>query len=116
MTVNDRVVDLPTFEYVKRQRERGRRLRINVLPTKCEKQEVQKERLGARGEYEGLETQSAALRGPDGAGWSEGSDESDMECMGGDFPAACLMHHMLYHFLRSESRKAKRRLCRAPRH
>ena len=50
MTVNDRVVDLPTFENVKRQRERGRRLRINVLPT----EEVQKERLCARGEYEGL--------------------------------------------------------------
>ena len=49
------------------------------------------------------------------SGWAEGSNESDFESMGGDFPAAAPMHHMLSHFLKSESRKAKRCLCRAPR-
>jgi hypothetical protein len=49
-------------------------------------------------------------------GWAEGSAESDMESMVGDLPATAPMHYMLLHFLKSESRNAKRRLCRALRH
>ena len=49
-------------------------------------------------------------------GWAEGSDESDLESMVGDFPAAAAMQHMLSHFLKSESRNAKRRLCGALSH
>ena len=49
-------------------------------------------------------------------GWAEGSDESDLESMVGDFPAAAAMQRMLSHFLKSESRNAKRRLCGALSH
>ena len=48
-------------------------------------------------------------------GLAEGSDDSDVESLVGDFPVVALMRNMLSYLLKSESRKAKRRLCRAPR-
>ncbi len=47
--------------------------------------------------------------------WAEPSDESDLESLVGDVPVVALMRNMLSYLLKSESRKAKRRLCRAPR-
>ena len=48
-------------------------------------------------------------------GLAEGSDDSDVESLVCDFPVVALMRNMLSYLLKSESRKAKRRLCRAPR-
>ncbi len=47
--------------------------------------------------------------------WVVGSYETELESLVGDFPVVALMRNMLSYLLKSESRKAKRRLCRAPR-